>query len=117
MRLLIAVYNEGEEWLEQLIDYIDGTMEWVQQFLAERMPKVKVRIPEGTYLMWMDFSGYGISPKEVHDRIYNKANVLLEDGKMFGEEGLHYQRICISSPRPMIKEAFERIAREFDKYR
>ena len=49
-------------------------------FLAERMPKVKVRIPEGTYVMWMDFSGYGISPKEVHDRIYNKANVLLEDG-------------------------------------
>lgn len=111
---LIAAYNEGEEWLEQLIDYIDGTMEWVQQFLAQRMPKVKVRIPEGTYLMWMDFSGYGISPKEVHDRIYNKANVLLEDGKMFGEEGLHYQRICISSPRPMIKEAFERIAREFE---
>ena len=111
---LIAVYNEGEEWLEQVIDYIDGTMEWVQQFLAQRMPKVKVRIPEGTYVMWMDFSGYGISPKEVHDRIYNKANVLLEDGKMFGEEGLHYQRICIPSPRPMIKEALERIAREFE---
>ena len=60
---LIAVYNEGEEWLTQLNEYIDGTMEWVQQFIAERMPKVKVRIPEGTYLMWMDFSGYGISPK------------------------------------------------------
>ena len=44
----------------------------------------------------------------------NKANVILEDGRMFGEEGLHYQRICIPSPRPMIKEAFERIAREFE---
>ncbi|PLS08517.1 MalY/PatB family protein [Neobacillus cucumis] len=110
---LISVYHDGEEWLEQLKDYIDGTMEWVVQFLAENMPKVKVRIPEGTYIMWMDFSGYGLTPEEVHDRIYNKANVILEDGKMFGEEGSDYQRICIPSPRPMIKEAFERIAKEF----
>jgi cysteine-S-conjugate beta-lyase len=111
---LIAVYNEGEDWLEQLKDYIDGTMEWAVKFLAESMPKVKVRIPEGTYIMWMDFSNYGLSPEEVHDRIYNKANVLLEDGKMFGEEGLQWQRICIPSPRPLIQEAFERIAREFE---
>ncbi|CAM3694622.1 MalY/PatB family protein [Marinicrinis lubricantis] len=114
---LIAVYNEGEDWLEQLKDYIDGTMEWVVNFLAEKMPKVKVSIPEGTYIMWMDFSEYGISPEEVHDRIYNKANVLLEDGRMFGEEGLQHQRICIPSPRPIIKEAFERIAREFEDIR
>jgi cystathionine beta-lyase len=110
---LIAAYNEGEEWLEQLKDYLDGTMEWVAQFLAEKMPKVKVRIPEGTYVMWMDFSGYGISAEEVHDRIYNKANVLLQDGVKFGEEGSEFQRICIPSPRPIIKEAFERMAREF----
>lgn len=112
---LIAVYNEGEDWLEQLKEYIDGTMEWAVNFLAERMTKVKVRIPEGTYIMWMDFSEYGLTPEEVHDRIYNKANVLLEDGGMFGEEGVHYQRICIPSPRPIIKEAFERIAREFEQ--
>ena len=68
--------NEGEDWLEQLKEYIDETMEWVVRFLAERMPKVKVRIPEGTYVMWMDFSGYGVSPEEVHDRIYNQANVI-----------------------------------------
>jgi cysteine-S-conjugate beta-lyase len=111
---LLAVYHEGDDWLEQLNQYIDGTMEWALNFLAEKMPKVKVRIPEGTYIMWMDFSGYGLTPDEVHDRIYNKANVLLEDGKMFGEEGLHHQRICIPSPRPMIQEAFERIAREFE---
>lgn len=111
---LIAVYNEGEEWLEQLKEYIDGTMEWVMKFLAERMPKVKAQIPEGTYLMWLDFSGYGISTEEVHDRIYNRANVILEDGSMFGEEGQRYQRICLPSPRPIIKEAFERIAKQFE---
>lgn len=110
---LIAAYHEGEDWLEQLKEYLDGTMEWVVNYLAENMPKVKVTIPEGTYVMWMDFSGYGLPPEEVHDRIYNKANVLLEDGKLFGEEGLPYQRICLPSPRPIIKEAFERISKEF----
>ena len=108
------MYNEGEEWLEQLNEYLDGTMEWVVQFLAEKMPKVKVKIPEGTYVMWMDFSEYGLDPKEVHERIYNKANVLLQDGVMFGREGVNHQRICIPSPRPIIKEAFARIAREFE---
>jgi cysteine-S-conjugate beta-lyase len=110
---LIAAYNESEDWLEQLKEYLDGTMEFVKDFSAKSMPKVKVQIPEGTYVMWLDFSGYGITPEEVHDRIYNRANVILEDGKMFGEEGQHFQRICIPSPRSIIKEALERIAKEF----
>lgn len=111
---LIAAYNEGEEWLDQLKEYLDETIEFIDSYLKENMPKVKMIKPEGTYIVWMDFSGYGITPEEVHDRIYNKANVLLEDGNMFGEEGKKYQRICVPSPRPMIKEAFERIAREFE---
>ncbi|WP_285396682.1 MalY/PatB family protein [Lysinibacillus sp. fls2-241-R2A-57] len=110
---LIAVYNEGEEWLGQITEYIDDTMEYVKNYLAEKLPTVKVRIPEGTYVMWMDFSGYGLSAQEVHDRIYNKANVLLEDGHLFGIEGEDFQRICIPSPRSLIKEALERIALEF----
>ncbi|SDI35109.1 cystathione beta-lyase [Planococcus glaciei] len=110
---LIAVYNEGEDWLEQLKAYIDGTMQYAKEFFAKEMPQVKVYIPEGTYVLWLDFSGYGINAEEIHDRIYNKANVLLEDGGMFGEEGLMYQRICIPSPRPLIQEALERIAKEF----
>ncbi|MGO1057737.1 MalY/PatB family protein [Planococcus sp. FY231025] len=111
---LISVYNDGDEWLEQLKEYIDGTMDFTIEFLAEHMPKVKAYIPEGTYIMWLDFSGYGIPAEEIHDRIYNKANVVLEDGKMFGEEGEMFQRICLPSPRPLIQEALERIAREFE---
>ncbi|MGY3189813.1 MalY/PatB family protein [Lysinibacillus sp. TE18511] len=110
---LIAVYNEGEEWLAQITEYIDDTIEYVKNYLVEKMPTVKVRIPEGTYVMWMDFSGYGLSAQEVHDRIYNKANVILEDGHLFGIEGNDFQRICTPSPRPLIKEALERIALEF----
>ncbi|RNF40308.1 MalY/PatB family protein [Planococcus salinus] len=111
---LISVYTDGEDWLEQLKVYIDDTLHYVKDFLAERLPEVKVMIPEGTYVMWLDFSGYGISAEDIHDRIYNKANVVLEDGKLFGQEGEYHQRICVPSPRPVIREALERIAAEFE---
>ena len=110
---IIAAYNEGEEWLEQVNEYIDGNLNFMRDFLAEHMPQVKVTIPEGTYIAWLDFSGYGLDPKEVHDRIYNRANVVLEDGSMFGEEGSDFQRICTPSPRPILQEALQRIADQF----
>lgn len=111
---LIAAYNEGDKWLEQVKAYIDGNIDFIIDFLEREMPKVKVRRPAGTYVLWMDFSGYGISEREVHDRIYNKANVLLEDGKMFGEEGSDFQRICVPSPRSVLKEAMYRIKDAFE---
>lgn len=111
---LIAAYTEGDDWLNQVKQYLDETYEWVDQFLKEKMPQVKYSIPEGTYVLWMDFSGYNLSPQEVHHRIYNKANVVLEDGKMFGTEYEEFQRICLPSPRSIVKEAFKRIAKEFN---
>jgi len=111
---LIAAYDESEDWLEQLKDYLDGNFEFLQNFLNEKMPKVKFWMPEGTYIAWLDFSGYGLDPQDVHDRIYIEANVVLEDGKMFGEESEHFQRICLPTPRSILVEAMERIAEQFD---
>lgn len=110
---LKAAYNEGEEWLEQLKVYIDDNFKFLENFLTQKMPKVKFHIPEGTYIAWLDFSGYGLSPEEVHDRINIKANVVLEDGKMFGENSPEFMRICLPSPLSLIEEAMERIAKEF----
>jgi cystathionine beta-lyase len=110
---LIAAYNEGEEWLTQVNTYIDGNLVFLDQFLKARMPQVRYRIPEGTYIGWLDFRSYGLSSKEVHERIYQRANVVLEDGEMFGEEGTGYQRICVPSPRSVLQTALERIAAEF----
>ena len=110
---LIAAYNEGEDWLAQVKKYIDGNLTFMQAFLQEHMPHVKFIIPEGTYIAWLDFSAYGLSPEEVHDRIYNRANVVLEDGHRFGPEGADFQRICVPSPRPLLQQALERIADQF----
>lgn len=113
---LIAAYNEGEDWLRQVNEYIDENLKFLKEFLDEHMPQVKYRIPEGTYIAWLDFRGYGLSSEEVHDRIYNKANVVLEDGELFGPEGAGFQRICVPSPRALIKEALERIYEQFKEF-
>jgi cystathionine beta-lyase len=110
---LIAAYNLSEDWLEQVNEYITANLIYLDGFLKEHLPFVKFRIPEGTYIGWMDFSGSGLTSKEVHQKIFIDANVVLEDGEMFGSGGEGFQRICVPSPRPLIREAMERIAEQF----
>lgn len=112
---VIAAYNEGEEWLEQLREYLDGNIDWALDFLKNRMPRVKCFRPEGTYIMWMDFRGCGLSAQEIHHKIYIDANVVLEGGAMFDpDHGDGFERICVSTRRSLLQEVFERIALQFD---
>lgn len=112
---VIAAYNEGEEWLEQLREYLDGNIDWVLDFLKKKMPDVKCFRPEGTYIMWMDFRGYGLSTQEIHRKIYMDANVVLEGGALFDPDcGGGFERVCVPAPRAVLEEVFERIARQFE---
>jgi cystathionine beta-lyase len=96
---VIAAYTECEEWLEEIKEYFDGTIEWVMAFLKKEMPPVKFVRPEGTYIFWMDFRAYGLSPEEIRKKIYVDANVILESGVMFDpDRGAGFERICLSSP-------------------
>ena len=113
---LIAAYNNGDEWLSQANEYMDNNIDWLIGFLRENMPKVKTVRPEGTYCLWLDFSEYGLSGDEIHDIIYNKARVFLQDGIVHDPiYGQQCQRVCIPCARCVLKEAFERIKTEFDK--
>ena len=112
----IGAYNGGEEWLEQVRYYLDGTIDWVLEFVREKMPRVKIRRPEGTYVLWMDFRGYGLTPDEVNDRILKKAGVVLERGEMFDQElGAGFQRICVPTQRSVIQECFRRMEEVFER--
>lgn len=96
-------------------DYLDGTIDWVLDFVKEKMPRVKIRRPEGTYVLWMDFRGYGLTPDEVNDRILKKAGVVLERGEMFDQElGAGFQRICVPTQRAVIQECFRRMEEVFE---
>ncbi len=108
-----AAYKNGEPWLRALKKHLKENLDFLRTFLAERLPKVRLIEPEGTYLIWLDFSAYGYLDDELDNIIVNKAKVWLDRGTMFGKEGDNYQRINIATPRPVLEEALERIAKYF----
>lgn len=112
---MTGAYSGGEEWLDQLRIYLDGNIDWALGFMAEHMPKVKCRRPDGTYILWMDFRAYGLTAEEIHKKIYVDANVMLEGGRMFDpDQGNGFERMCVPTRRELLKEAFERIAKQFE---
>ncbi len=111
----IAAYTEGHDWMDQICEYIEGNIDWAIDFFKKQMPKVKICKPEGTYIMWLDFSQLGLSDEEIHKRIYTDANVILQDGTVHDpDNGQCFQRMCIPCPRPLLKKACERIAKAFE---
>ena len=104
-----AAYEHGKEWLTALKKHLVENLEFVRNFVKENLPKVRLIEPEGTYLLWLDFSAYGYSDSELDNLIVNKAKVWLDRGTMFGCEGEGYQRINIATPRPILEEALKRI--------
>lgn len=104
-----AAYETGEEWLEQLLVYLKGNLDYIRSFLAEKLPQVKLIEPEGTYLLWMDFRELDLNEKELEELIVKKARLWLDGGTMFGESGAGFQRVNIACPRSIIAEAMERL--------
>lgn len=101
-----AAYEYGEDWLAQLKEYLQGNLNYVKEFLAENLPKIKLIPPEGTYLLWLDFRDYGYSEYEMEKKI-KTAKLWLDAGTMFGPEGSGYQRINIAAPRKYLALGLE----------
>lgn len=108
-----AAYSEGAEWFDEVKGYIWQNIVFAKNYIEENCPKIKVIVPEGTYLLWLDFSGFSLTDKEINERILNKAKVWLDSGSMFGKEGEKFQRINCATPRSILKEALQRICAQF----
>ncbi len=109
-----AAYSEGAEWFDQAKDYIWQNIQFAIEYIKQNCPKIRAVEPQGTYLLWLDFSAFaGLSDHEISDKILNKAKVWLDDGRMFGSEGEKFQRINCATPRPILQEALKRICAEF----
>jgi len=104
-----AAYTNGEEWLGELLEYLQGNLNYLNEFMAEHLPKVKVMQPESTFLVWMDFRDYGLSEKEMKDVLVNKAGVAMNVGSTFGTGGEGFFRMNIGCPRSTLQEGLERI--------
>lgn len=112
-----AAYTKGEEWLEELLIHLDGNMDYVINFVKERIPEIKVRKSEGTYLMWLDFSGLGMTKEELSMFMQKEAKIALDDGFWFGENGAGFERMNIACPRYMVEEGMTRIEKAIIAWR
>ncbi len=112
---LEAAYRQGEEWLEEMMAYVEDNYRFLEQTLALHLPLVKVMKPEATFLVWLDFRDYGRGDRELTGLLVNEAKVALNNGARFGTGGDGFQRINIGCPRSLLKEGLERIIKAFRK--
>ncbi|GAA0101005.1 MalY/PatB family protein [Paraclostridium bifermentans] len=111
---LIAAYNKGETWLEELLEYIESNYNYVLKFVNENVPKIKVIKQEGTFLTWLDCRELGLSDEELERFFLEKAKLALSTGTAFGKGGSGFMRMNIGCTIYTVKEALERLKNAVD---
>ena len=108
---LEAAYNEGEEWLEQLLRYLEANIEFIHSYLAEHLPKAKMIKPQATYLGWIDLRAYEADGEKLQKLIAHEGKVALDGGTWFGEGGAGFMRLNFACPRTLLEEGLNRLCR------
>jgi cystathionine beta-lyase len=104
-----AAYRYGDEWLEQLLDYLQANLDFTLAYFAENIPKITPVKPQGTYWLWLDCRALGLDDDALNRFMKEQAKVGLDDGPMFGAGGSGFQRMNIACPRSILAEALGRI--------
>ena len=112
---LEAAYREGDEWLSQLIRYLQQNIAFVKDFINSNMPCLELLEPEATFLLWVDFRKTGLDDKTVRKLLLEEAQVGLSNGILFGKDGEGFQRINIGCPRSMLEKGLQQIASSLTK--
>lgn len=111
---LIAAYNKGETWLEELLEYIESNYNYILKFVNENVPKIKVIKQEGTFLTWLDCRELGLSDEELERFFLEEAKLALSTGTAFGKGGSGFMRMNIGCPISTVKEALQRLKNAVD---
>ncbi len=106
---LKAAYKYGEPWLEALLEYIKGNVEFVLDFVEQNMPEIEIHKPEATYLMWLDFSAWGLSDAKLRKFLIDQAGIGLNYGPTFGSQGKGFHRLNVASSRKVIEKAMTQL--------
>lgn len=104
-----AAYTHGEPWLNQMLDYVAGNIKFVNEYLAANVPQVKAFTPEASFLVWLDFRQLGLPQDQLMSLLLNKAHLALNDGAMFGAQGVGFMRLNVGTPRCVLAAALEHI--------
>ncbi|MDD2798685.1 MAG: PatB family C-S lyase [Bacteroidales bacterium] len=111
-----AAYQKGEDWLSQMMEYVQGNIDFVTEFIKENLPKIKPMIPEASFLIWLDFRQLDISDYELRKILINESKLAFNDGPSFGPGGEGFQRINVGCSRELLREAMDRLKTTFEKY-
>ena len=104
-----AGYEHGAEWLDQMMVYLQGNVDFLRSYLEENIPSIKLIEPEATYLLWLDCRSLNIETEKLNQLLIKKAGLALNKGTTFGVDGEGFLRINIGCPRSVLEEALERI--------
>ena len=110
-----AAYRYGKSWLTELKAILEENIDFVVNYFAKEAPRLRVMKPQGTYLVWLDFSAYGLTDDQLFQLLREEAKVVLNRGSDFGQEGKGHARLNTAAPKTMIKEICRRIAEVLPK--
>lgn len=111
----LGAYESGDEWLEELRDYLDSNFKVTEEYLKVNLPKAKFKISEATYLAWVDLSEYFKPEDDLSEFFAYKAGVLLEGGRMFVQNSDCFIRLNLAMPKEMLLKGLERISESIKK--
>lgn len=106
-----AAYRNGQEWLDELMDYLEENRDYAARFIDEKIPGMRAVVPEATYMMWIDCRQLGMTDEELERFLVHRAKVALNVGSSFGPGGAGYVRLNFGISRALLAEALERIRR------
>jgi cystathionine beta-lyase len=112
-----TAFRYGDEWLEQVLNYIERNVDLAISFFGSKIPEIVPMRPEGTYLVWLDCNGLGLEHDELTEFFIHDAKVGLNDGATFGPGGEGFMRLNVACPRSILQEGLDRIERAVDKRR
>lgn len=112
---LVAAYTQCEDYLEQLLVYLEKNVDFLRTYLKEKMPKIKLVEPEATYLMWLDCTELGISGDELANFVIQDCKVAVSRGDGFGQEGKNFIRLNIGCPTAVLKQGLDQIYQQYQK--
>ncbi len=110
-----AAYDNGDQFVNEVMAYIRGNVDYAKAFLAENLPGIRIVEPEGTYLIWFDMRGLGLDTETLHKKVLEEAGVIGDLGRWFGDDSDGFMRFNYACPRSFIEEQMRRFAKVFQK--
>lgn len=104
-----AAYEECDDWLRQMLDYVQGNVRFVDRYLREQIPVIEAMIPEASFLVWLDCRRLGLSQSELVRLFVNRAGLALNDGTIFGKEGEGFMRLNVGTSRLLLEKALNQL--------